>query len=207
MKYTGNQTETDPQIATWMAHGCVMSPSDVREAQGKRIVPERVTWTLCGHVPEVAELLRRGGVQLGPAERIRMARSPAGFLYLLVVHQVGTWQHRWILSMGDPLVQDLLKDVERGKPLGIALVGNDESAHVWRSQLSAERAHAMRIRFEREAQGPFSMQAQDFAVAAIELCWPGAVASLLQETEVAKVSVTAIPPDGVHHRRGLKGTQ
>lgn len=200
MKHTKiNSSETLIPSGTWLAHGCLMSPEDVQTAHSGRAAPELVTWTLCGDVPDVRELLHRGDVtQSGFLELARVARSPVGHRYLLLVHQAACWQHRWILWMDDPAVRACLEAVASGGPLGFALVGKSEETLIWRSQLSPGQARAMLVNSEAGSLTATAASEDDFSRAAMHLCSPTAFASLQPGVDVTDVSVTAIRPERVH---------
>lgn len=191
------------QNPSWLAYGCLLSPSDVQRTQGNPVAGDSVAWTLCGAVPEARKLLQGETPSNGVLELIRIASSPAGFRYLLVVHQIASWQHRWLLSMADARVHACLQDIGTGEPMEIALVGKDGEPFTWRSRMSKERAKAMRAHCSADRLLPHRPLAEDFARAAMELCSPSAHGTLQPGVDVTTVSVTAIPPEDASQDWGL----
>lgn len=195
MKNTNSSTGAQ-QFVSEISKGFLMNPSDVQEALGTGSDPSSVRWTLFGDVSAATLARFRGhGFQPGISELVRIARSPAGFRYLVVVHQVGSRQHRWLMATFEPAVRQCLSDLAAGRPLGVALGGHRQQSHVWRSQLSAEKARSMLCYCETVSPQASLAALADFAMATAELSRPDAVDSLQQGVAVAAVSVTVMRPE------------
>ena len=88
-------------------------------------------WLLCGDVSsKMFSRLREANTE-EVATRLTAFNSPTGEAYAVVSHQVGSLQHRLIVCLYDPPVQQLLSAVCAGEPLGYMLGNQGEHLAVF----------------------------------------------------------------------------
>jgi len=120
---------TNFRLAHGVYMGVLMSPSEVRAATGSR--PGEVSralarWTLCGDIsPSVFELLRATQMLRDAKERVTAFSSASGLHYATFTHQVGAFQHRYLVPLFDRRVVQCLEDVCGAGALGYSPVGRE----------------------------------------------------------------------------------
>lgn len=100
--------------------GRLMSPAEVSAAVLKRTGAEKTMqgWFLCGDTTRKGfdsfALREQGGF------RVSTFVGPSEGIYAVVTHQAGEVQHRFLLSMSEPTVQDFFKSLAQ-EPLQVML--------------------------------------------------------------------------------------
>ena len=175
--------------------GRLMSPAEVSAAVSKRTRVEKTIqgWFLCGDTTrngfDSLVLREQGGF------RISTFVGPSEGVYAVVTHQAGEVQHRFLLSMSEPTVQDFFKSLAQ-EPLQVMLGREGEQkALIVKDRLEPEWVRPLldiQIAEERECGAYLA----EFMLAVRAVC---ALPFIPSVTGVAirELSVSVVPPESV----------
>lgn len=142
--------------------GRLMSPEEVEEAakDHDQRTRQRVSghWFLCGDCSQEMfdDIARQGDVALRHA--LGVIQRDDGTKFLVVTHQLGNAQHRFLLPMWDPRVPDLLDAVNLGRySISLARKG-DTHALVLSADANAPLAAELRKHLDMPMPDPQQLQ-------------------------------------------------
>ena len=180
--------------------GTLMSPTEVARATAGRDSPVYGAlrrWTLCGDVsPTVFELVQ--AVQLGTSranERVTAFSSPAGHGYVVLTHQIGSFQHRYFVPLFDARVKECLEHITRDGALGYSLAGENNQAIVWPTVLGPRDFVPLKAMCGAVPEGDEEVVLEEYARLLGEVRDPARIPSVLEGVSVRYASVSAIPPN------------
>ncbi len=192
------QSGTNFRIAHGVYMGVLMSPSEVAAATSGR--PSELSgalsrWTLCGDVsPSLFELLQVTQMLTGANERVTAFSSRTGLHYATFTHQVGAFQHRYLVPLFDRRAVKCLKEVGGDGALGYSLSGESDRAIVWRSVLGPRDFLPVKALCATVPEGQEEQVLEEYATVLREAQDPERIPTLIIGTRVRFASVTAIPP-------------
>jgi hypothetical protein len=191
---------TNFKIAHGVYMGTLMSPTEVARATAGRDSPVYGAlhrWTLCGDVsPTVFELVQ--AVQMGSSrtnERVTAFSSPAGHGYVVFTHQIGSFQHRYLVPLYDSRVKECLEHITRDGVLGYSLAGENNQAIVWRTVLGPRDFVPLKPMCGTVADGQEEAALEEYSRLLGEARDPARIPSVLEGVFVRYASVSAIPPN------------
>lgn len=181
----------------------IMTPQEVQAGmpQDQQNVADQLRghWMLCGDVDHrMFELLISSSVyQVG--HRASAFTSPTGSGYALFTHQVGGFQHRFVLPLWCDQVRQYLDALQRD-PYGFMLGDEGESAG-WVLPGVATADELAPLRELCSMQPPMSGELlAELPMAVVVLSAPDAIPSVFEHSRVEAVSLSVVvpsPPDGV----------
>lgn len=143
--------------------GRLMSPEEVDEAtEGyDPHVQSRIRghWSLCGDCSQEMfdDIARRGDVSL--RHSLGVFQRGDGTKFLVVTHQLGNAQHRFLLPMWDPRVPDLLDALSKGQiTISLARKG-DTQAMVFSAAANVPLAQELRKHLDMHVPDPQLLRA------------------------------------------------
>lgn len=193
--------------------GRLMSPEQVDQAtQGYEYLTRhrlRGHWSLCGDCSQEMfdNIARQGDVALRHA--LGVIQRDDGTKFLVVTHQIGKAQHRFLVPMWDPRVPDLLHAVSIGRySISLARKG-DTQALVFSAAANAPLAQELRKHLDMPTPDPKQLQAllralPQFMETAAE---PEHFPNLMEGVKVTDVSVSIVFDAMVHRRSILLGNK
>lgn len=190
--------DKNSRIANGVYIGVLMSPAEVAVATGER--PAELSralsrWTLCGDIsPSVFELLQVTQMLSGAKERMTAFSSPTGLHYATFTHQVGAFQHRYLVPLFDRRVIQFLEEVSGDGALGYSLSGESDQAIVWRSVLGARDFMPVKALCSTVPEGQEEQVLEEYSTVLREARDPERIPTLITGTLVRFASVTAVPP-------------
>lgn len=191
---------TNFKIAHGVYMGVLMSPTEVARATAGRDNPVYGSlhrWTLCGDVsPAVFELVQ--AVQMGTSranERVTAFSSPAGHGYVVLTHQIGSFQHRYFAPLFDARVEECLEHITRDGALGYSLAGENNRAIVWPTVLGPRDFVPLKAMCGAVPEGDEEVVLEEYARLLGEVRDPARIPSVLEGVSVRYASVSAIPPN------------
>ena len=145
------------------AKGRLMSPEEVEEAteDHDELAHQRVRgrWSLCGDCSQEMfdDIVRQSDVALRHA--LGVIQRADGTKFLVVTHQLGNAQHRFLVPMWDPRVPDLLDAVSLGRYcISLARKGGTQ-ALVLSATANASLAAELRKHLDGPMPDPRQLQA------------------------------------------------
>jgi hypothetical protein len=199
---------TNFRIAHGVYLGVLMSPPEVAKATNG--TPAQLSralsrWTLCGDVsPAVFELLQVRQMLTGADERVTAFNSPRGLPYATFSHQVGAFQHRFLLPLFDRRVVQCLEDVCADGDLGYSLAGEGDQAIVWRSVFGPRDFMPVKALCCTIPEGQEEPVLEEYSTVLREARDPGRIPTIIAGTPVRFASVTAVPPGDLLVRLGKR---
>lgn len=143
--------------------GRLMSPEEVEEAteDHNELTHQRVRgrWSLCGDCSQdmFDDIVRKGDATLRHA--LGVIQRDDGTKFLVVTHQLGNAQHRFLVPMWDPRMPDLLDAVSLGRYcISLARKGGTQ-AMVLSATANASLAAELRKHLDRPVPDPQQLQA------------------------------------------------
>lgn len=201
MEQIKTEKTRDFKIAPGIYLGVLMSPAEVATATHGReeaVYKALERWTLCGdvspsafHVMEYVTKVERAN------ERLTAFSSPAGFGYAMFTHQVGAFQHRYLVPLFDSRVTECLDDITTDGTLGFSLAGDDSQAIVWRTVLGPRDFLPLKVMCGEVPHGQEELALEEYARLLAEARDPARIPSVLDGVTVKYASVSGIPPNDV----------
>jgi hypothetical protein len=189
---------TNFRIAHGVYMGVLMSPSEVAAATCNRpgeLARALARWTLCGDIsPSVFELLRATQMLSGAIERVTAFSSGSGLHYATFTHQVGAFQHRYLVPLFDRRVVQCLEDVCGDGALGYSLAGESDEAIVWPSMLGPRDFMPLKALCASVPAGHEEQVLEEYSSVLREARDPERIPTVIAGTPVRFASVTAVPP-------------
>jgi len=192
--------------------GRLMSPEQVDQAtQGYEYLTRqslRGHWSLCGDCSQEMfdNIARQGDVALRHA--LGVIQRDDGTKFLVVTHQIGKAQHRFLVPMWDPRVPDLLHAVSIGR-YSISLKRKGDTQAVVLSAdadvpLAIElRKHLMPMPDPKQLQSLLRALPQFMETVATPVAFP----NLQEGLAITDVSVSIVFYAMVHSRSNLQGNK
>lgn len=189
---------TNFRVAHGVYMGVLMSPSEVTAATSSRpgeLSRALARWTLCGDIsPSVFELLRATRMLRGANERVTAFSAASGLHYATFTHQVGAFQHRYLVPLFDRRVVQCLEDVCGEGALGYSLSGESHEAIVWRSVLGPRDFMPLKALCASVPEGQEEHVLEEYSSVLREARDPERIPTVITGTPVRFASVTAVPP-------------
>lgn len=180
--------------------GRLMSPAEVAQAlAGKTGVLSAIQgWYLCGDMTERGydNLVRnpdRGGV------RLSSFIGPLGGTYLVVTHQSLACQHRFLLSLGEEIVQAFVNSLAE-YPLQATLGCDGGSAAVVVNDQLDPVALKPLLKPYAKPVDDVALYLSEYRLAVDEASKRGRIPSVLEGVAVEDISLSIVPPESVVQR-------
>ncbi|WP_427913954.1 hypothetical protein ACPWT1_03065 [Ramlibacter sp. MMS24-I3-19] len=195
---TTEDNETSFRIAPGVYLGVLMTPDEVARATADRDHPVYGSlhrWTLCGDVsPAAFDLLQALHNPAAVNERLTAFSSPAGHSYVVLTHQVSSYQHRYFVPLYDSKVRNCIEDITRNGALGYSLAGESHQALVWSSCIGARDFVPLKAMCGAVPEGEEEPVLEEYSRLLAEVRHPARIPSVVEGVTVRYASVTAIPP-------------
>ena len=188
-----------PSVSLYIAR--LMSPREVNKATASypEFVRERVEgeWMLCGDVAEpMFERFLKERDRLLPV-RLTAYHTPAGGAYAAVTHQLGHFQHRFLVPLYEPSVAECLAAMGRDELVFLLGKNGETAAAVLNSPLTANEW--LPLRTKTRALAPVAVRAVvcEFRTVASAMMDALQIPSLHQGETVQHVSLSVLMPEVV----------
>jgi hypothetical protein len=175
-----------------IATGRLMTPAEVRDALLKRedVSPKVAGWHLCGSVhPDMYPTLRAAAREL--EHRAVVFPTASGRQYLVVGQRVGEWEHRFVLPLAGPTVEQFAGALH-GQPLRLSLATESEAmALVTEVPFYPKEVDAC-IEAVGEFDAPLSVLFEESAAVAVSMLAPEAWGTGDASLDGVKTCVTLV---------------
>lgn len=198
----------------FVSEGRLMSPDEVSQAIANRepedMVPDGVRWTLCGDMHEA--MFQQVLLDPEPLNRwqVGVLKAPTGSSYLVLTHQVGGHQHRFILPLWDSGVMRFMESMEADDSRNSFLFGRQGGieAVVTAGRIDEESLQSFKQHggLPRDAYQEMTWQ-HEFTWITFALTVPEAVPSLVDGEVVRGVSVSLIAPSELQQAQPASPTR
>lgn len=178
----------------------LMSPLEVAKATLRQPleVQQRLAghWILSGDAASTMFHMLKVAPARQSSVRITGFTSPAGFAYFVLTHQVEHYQHRFLLALTDPAVQELLKSISSTGQIAFILGNADVGDALFLENPLMPTMFMPMLAMAQEV----SLEAQRSALEELPCVQvvmgdPHQVPSMLDEYSVKHVSVSLLLPD------------
>lgn len=178
--------------------GRLMSPEEVASATSERQSPVFASlrrWTLCGDIsPNLFDVFRSRNLLPSAVERVTAFTAGSGVRYAVFSHQIGTFQHRFLLPLFEERVAKCLEEASRQPSLGYSLAGDGDEAIVWRSVLAPGHIAPLRQLVSSVGASQDEAVLAEYSRVIQEVSDPRRIPSVSPDQVVKRVSLTAVPP-------------